>query len=508
MPFRRCVSGLMMLALVPLRAATAADEAPPRLPIPDRAAQQKSRQIVHELFKDDYAKRPAQDHAALARKLLDQARKSPDDPAAQYVLLVEAMDAAAAAADVKDLGDAADQISRRFIVNALDLRLGALGVARKAAHTSAAAGDVAAAFIALSDDAAAREEFAIARRAASEAQAAANASHFAPLMARADAAARKVHQAEFEQQAEQDARDKLRTDPQNPELNLHVGRYLCFHQGRWEDGLPLLAKAKDPAVRAVVAKEQAGPRSADEMTTLADAWWQLPEKSGITRSQSQHRAAYWYRRALPDLSGLHKALAEKRIANADPAQSKEPKSVDLLALLDPDRDLSGHAGRWKLDKGVLLSAPDSTDVLNLPYQPPREYDLRLDFARLQGADSIIVLLVRGDTSFSYVMDAFGKHLYALELCGGKQAYASPAARTFAALAGGRRHSALIQIRDVSVKTFLDNELVLDWKTDYQDLAPNIQRDDQSLLALRTWKTSTAFYKIEVAEITGPGKKSR
>jgi hypothetical protein len=56
---------------------------------------------------------------------------------------------------------------------------------------------------------------------------------------------------------------------------------------------------------------------------LADAWWDLAQQhTGRVQENLAARAAHWYRQALPDLAGLKRTLAQKRVdsvASAQPA---------------------------------------------------------------------------------------------------------------------------------------------------------------------------------------------
>ena len=117
------------------------------------------------------------------------------------------------------------------------------------------------------------------------------------------------------------ARVKLAKTPDDPEANLVAGKYLCFVKGDWENGLPMLAFGKDDALKALAAKDLAGVESSSDRAKLGDGWWDLAEKqSGTAKRQLQARAVYWYRQALPGLTGLAKDKVEKRaeLVKADP----------------------------------------------------------------------------------------------------------------------------------------------------------------------------------------------
>jgi hypothetical protein len=111
-----------------------------------------------------------------------------------------------------------------------------------------------------------------------------------------------------------DAVEILRKTPDDPAANLAVGRYLCFFKDKWDRGLPLLAKSKDPKLAPLAAKELAGPDKPDDLAELADGWIGLagglepPAKVNL-----QMHAYGWYRQALPGLTGGAKNKVENRL---------------------------------------------------------------------------------------------------------------------------------------------------------------------------------------------------
>ena len=139
----------------------------------------------------------------------------------------------------------------------------------------------------------------------------------------------------------------LEQKPDDPEANLTVGKYKCFVKADWEHGLPMLALGSDAGLRAVAAKELEGATSAEAQVAMGDAWWDLAEKEDPSlKEQLQGRAAYWYRKALPELSGLTKDKVEKRAKESNPIQMQGPKSTQTV--------LEWRRG-WKLDAARIVN---------------------------------------------------------------------------------------------------------------------------------------------------------
>jgi hypothetical protein len=115
--------------------------------------------------------------------------------------------------------------------------------------------------------------------------------------------------------AAQAALEKLNADPKSPAANLTAGKFFFFLKGDLERGLPLLAKGSDVALQKLAAREQADPAINGEQLFLADVWFDLSEKekSKLSKRTMLIRAAYWYAKAQPDLTGLNKARVDKRL---------------------------------------------------------------------------------------------------------------------------------------------------------------------------------------------------
>ena len=94
-----------------------------------------------------------------------------------------------------------------------------------------------------------------------------------------------------------------------------VGRYRCFVQGRWDEGLPLLAKGASYEMKAAATLDLAAPKAGPADPKLAEAWWQAAEVAfDADKLGARFRARHWYARSLPALTGVAKLEAESRLA--------------------------------------------------------------------------------------------------------------------------------------------------------------------------------------------------
>ena len=93
-----------------------------------------------------------------------------------------------------------------------------------------------------------------------------------------------------------------------------MGRYLCFVQGDWEQGLSHLAKGPDGPLKDLATKSLKPPAEAAALAELGDAWFSAAEKAkGKDKAEMRAGAAYWYSQAEPGLTGLVKTIVEKRL---------------------------------------------------------------------------------------------------------------------------------------------------------------------------------------------------
>jgi formylglycine-generating enzyme required for sulfatase activity len=163
------------------------------------------------------------------------------------------------------------------------------------------------------------------------------------------------------------AANKLKTSPGDPGANAIVGRYACLSKGDWDTGLAMVAKSDDESLKALAVKELKNPVEASEEAALADEWYGLSEsEKGTAKKNLQLRAAHWYWRAAPDLTGLAKTKVEKRMKLLAPlvAQMPVPKQIvnkqdgSVLVLIPAGRFLGGSLwGRATTNPNVPMELP-------------------------------------------------------------------------------------------------------------------------------------------------------
>ena len=226
-----------------------------RLPIPAASELQKADAQLKAACKDDLKKTKPEDHEALAQKLMQMAGETPGTPYT-YACFKEASNQAATAGN----GDLALEAVEKLLE----------------AYTA--------------------DEKALVRNVMAQ----------AALSCR-DAVRSKAYT----------ARKILVDTPDDPTANQNYGEYLCYYLGEYEKGMTYLWKAADAGYKTVAPRELVQPAEAAKQVELADAWWNLSEKERIEmrRQGMQARAVYWYSAAEPNLTGLDKIKAAKRVTD-------------------------------------------------------------------------------------------------------------------------------------------------------------------------------------------------
>ncbi len=283
-----------------------------RSPLPDDAAQAKALKLAKEVYGQEgaAAKTPSQ-KSDLAKKLLQAADESRNDPAGRYILLKLARDFAMQATDGLAAFEAIDQMAEQFQVDDVEMKMNVLSTLSKRAKSAAdhkSIGDAAAGLI---DGAIAHDKIDLAVKLCELALPEARASRDPDLIREVKTRSEQCKAIGKAYREMKEAEAVLDKKPDDALANLTVGKYCCFQKGDWEKGLPMLALGQDETLKAVAIQEISGVTKADDQAKVGDAWWDLAEKAqGRMQATLRGRANYWYQRALPQLSGLAKAKLE------------------------------------------------------------------------------------------------------------------------------------------------------------------------------------------------------
>ena len=295
-----------------------------RQPLPDQAAQAQAHRMLKEAFAAEFRRTTPEGRKALAAELLRQVREEENDAAARYVMLREARDLAAAAGDYDAAMDAVDLAAESFQVDAPAMKLEALTKTARTPQDPDEAATLVRALLKVAEESMGGGDLQEPARIIGLAEPLLRRAENEELAAEVQRRKRELRDLQAEYKRLPQVMITLKKDPGDPAANLTLGKYLSLVLGDWERGLRHLAQGSDAVLRAIALRDvqsqiAAQRPGADDMAALADEWWTLGEKErGRSQSQLRARAGYWYERALPDLEGLKRTLAEKRLEALDP----------------------------------------------------------------------------------------------------------------------------------------------------------------------------------------------
>ena len=461
-------------------AATApADAKPPgeaKAAAPDADALASATKVVKEIYGTEWAaaKSPAQKQT-LARKLLQKGRETVDDKPGQFVLFRLARDMAVQIPDAAIAFEAIAGLDQAFVVEILEMKADALTKIAPLATTQADHKALALKAFDVVNEAVQKGNYAIAKQIMELAFASARKSNDAALAKLS--VDRKANLEELSKAFEEAkaALDVLEKTPLDPAANLTVGKYCCFVEGKWEKGLPMLVLGGDAALQSVAEIELRGAATPSEQAKLGDGWWDLAEaQTGNSKKPVQARAAYWYRQALPKLSGLGKDKVEKRLASL----TASPQWADLLADLDVQKNTV--SGKWAKSKDGIVGGGSSgyafsTLVLSGPIKG--DYDLEIEFTRLSGTECFGVFLPVASSNVILVIAGRNNKVHALGDVDGKiiDNPGNPTKIVAPLLANDKKHKLFVSVKtkeQSSIDASLDGQKLIKWSGKASSLAAN------------------------------------
>ncbi|HEX5447248.1 MAG TPA: SUMF1/EgtB/PvdO family nonheme iron enzyme [Pirellulales bacterium] len=288
-------------------------------PLPDEESLAAAKRAAAQKYQRTIATSDARTAAQGLLKASDQTEAE----AEQAAILLVAADVAAKGGEVRLAFQAIDELEGTFEIDALPLKAACLESAARSARTNEIRTAVVHWSIDLMREATAARQFEAAQTAAKAGQSA--------LAKVRDAALRKEFGSQrrlFELQRKTyetagktvaDAVAALAKQPDDPAANEVMGKHLAATEGDWPKVLVHFAKAGDAELRAAAEREAKAADKDGPRVELADLWWNIADGVDLPeyRVAFRSRAVYWYRRALPALTGLVKMRATKRIEEAE-----------------------------------------------------------------------------------------------------------------------------------------------------------------------------------------------
>lgn len=223
---------------------------------------------------------------------------------------------------------------------------------------------------------------------------------------------------------------------------------------------------------------------------------------------------------------LRRAEERSRAAEADsrkkepdiqksepPGQGPSPAAagawINLLPRIDPDTDaVHGH---WRLEGGAVVSDRPAFARLEIPYEPPEEYDFRIRFAILEGnpnpgnGGDVVQLLPHGGVSTSWQMAGFGNRISGFGLSGTVEEMAKPPNVVREQwFQKGKSYESTVRVRKDGMSSFLDGSLVCTVPREFRSPDHSWALRDERLLGLASYYCVVKFQAVEVLEVSGRG----
>lgn len=284
--------------------------------VPDRESLRQAELAVRQKYRDEFARTKPVDKSLLAATLLDRVQIGDDESSVRYVLLTECARIAAEMGDVKLSLRAVDEITERFQADEYSLKADALATAARNARSVDECVTIAAPLLDLAREAVRRNRFGVAHELAKVMLTISRKVSEIGLREELRSRALEIEVLHRAWDGVKSSMEKAQSDPADGKAALDWGRFLCFTQGNWQSGLPVLARSGDPVLQALAARSLAAESRIDEFVALGEAWWEIAEKEREQRAQRNGReyAASLYERALVRATDAQRPMLEQRIA--------------------------------------------------------------------------------------------------------------------------------------------------------------------------------------------------
>jgi serine/threonine protein kinase len=230
----------------------------------------------------------------------------------------------------------------------------------------------------------------------------------------------------------------------------------------------------------------------DEVGQTALAW-------GVTADKEKANGD-----AMPAVAASSVAKTASSSVPAAPANGA--RVVNLLSLVDVKRD--GDMGTWTLAGDVLRCDQSPQSFLEFPYQPPDEYDFRIVFTRSEGKGSVDQICAEQGRQFSWQMGSWNGAACGFGMINGAVAETNPTSRKAKNwIKNNQEYTSVVKVRRTGIEAYLDGKLISSWQTNYSDMSllPEWKLRRGEVLGLVTKANAVTFRRVEVTELSGPGK---
>ena len=220
---------------------------------------------------------------------------------------------------------------------------------------------------------------------------------------------------------------------------------------------------------------------------------------------------YFQVREKPDLHPQPRSM-EADITTKPTAKRPVPAdAVDLIAMVDVDKDQV--SGTWTRDKSVLQSPKIFGARLELPYQPPEEYELVVIAEPLDEPNGLILGQRSGGRRCQVLLNYTPENspaLSAIENIDGKNVGGNPTTIQRAILVKNRASQIVCTVRKTSINVTCDGHELIAWQGDTTQLSLSDywKTPSENALFLGAYDCRYRFHRVTLTPLSGEGKKLR
>jgi hypothetical protein len=340
-----------------------------RLPVPEPAAIESAKAKIHDVLGGDFkGAKTSEQKSRLAERLTTCANDPKESPEARFAFFLEARDLYVESGDMLAAFRTIDALAATYQRSAFTEKIDLVQRVSKQAKSTAHHRSISVVALKLAGDALAAEDYSAAKECCQTAVTAARSAADPQLQKRTIDQLRRIEELEVHYLGSVEAAMLLQSNPADADANLKLGRFRCLIRRDWPAGLARLQASSDTELAALAKRDLANPLMASDQIALADGWIQVAEqtKAQVEKASAADRAAYWYEKAVGQLSGIDRLAAEKKLEaayelscgrNFTKLRSRAPNGVDFDATADCKTAIHHLKlkGAFDLRKSWLLS---------------------------------------------------------------------------------------------------------------------------------------------------------
>jgi hypothetical protein len=164
-----------------------------------------------------------------------------------------------------------------------------------------------------------------------------------------------------------------------------------------------------------------------------------------------------------------------------------------------------------VDAGVLTNGMNFRSRLQIPYQPPDEYDLTFQLTTTGEGNPMVFGLVGGAVQFNVALEGWGRHI--LSSTTGKKEINPPFTKALQYGTGdafGKENTIVIAVRKKGFTFTVNGTRSMSWEGQFATLTnpTDWAVPDPKALWIGAWDRPLQIRKIALVPVTGQGKRLR